>query len=130
MVLAVCSFYASSVAEALNPDGLTLIRRRLQRQHALGADRFRTMIEIQLLRRAAPAKIGRPSKARSVSWSGTESALYSLFLAPNVLSQWRQKQRLTNVGRNLVQLQNRKIIATIVQTMRGNEALIIFEDKT
>ncbi|ALN59067.1 hypothetical protein GLE_3723 [Lysobacter enzymogenes] len=36
------------------------IRLRLQRQHALGFDRFREMIEGQLQRRAGPAKIGRP----------------------------------------------------------------------
>ena len=56
--------YASLVAEILNPDEVTLIRLRLQRQHALGTDRFRAMIEAQLQRRAGPAKIGRPSKAR------------------------------------------------------------------
>ncbi|WP_082723509.1 transposase [Lysobacter capsici] len=67
--------YARLVAEILNPDDVALIRLRLQRQHALGTDRFRAMIEAQLLRRAGPAKIGRPSKARSVSTSGLKSPL-------------------------------------------------------
>jgi putative transposase len=56
--------YARLVAEILNPGEVALIRLRLQRQHALGTDRFRAMIEAQLQRRAGPARIGRPSKAR------------------------------------------------------------------
>lgn len=55
--------YLEFVEEALDPEELDVIRLRLQRQHALGGDRFRTMIEEQLQRRAGPAKIGRPHKA-------------------------------------------------------------------
>lgn len=67
--------YASLVAEALNPDDVALIRLRLQRQHALGTDRFRSVIEAQLQRRAGPAKIGRPCKDRPGPESGMESPL-------------------------------------------------------
>jgi putative transposase len=38
------------------------IRLHLQRQHAYGSERFRAAIEVQLGRRAGPAKIGRPRK--------------------------------------------------------------------
>ncbi|WP_162258802.1 hypothetical protein [Lysobacter sp. Root983] len=55
--------YCAFVEEALDPEELDVIRLRLQRQHAFGGDRFRTMIEEQLQRRAGPAKIGRPRKA-------------------------------------------------------------------
>lgn len=55
--------YRDMVAEATSAEELDLIRLRLQRQHALGNDRFRAMIEAQLNRRAGPAKIGRPRKA-------------------------------------------------------------------
>jgi putative transposase len=41
---------------------LETIRVHLQRQHALGPDRFRSAIESQLSRRAGPARIGRPRK--------------------------------------------------------------------
>ena len=54
--------YRAWVAAAVSAEELELIRLRLQRQHALGTDRFRAMIEDQLQRRAGPAKIGRPSK--------------------------------------------------------------------
>ena len=57
--------YRTWVASALFPKELELIRLRLQRQHALGTDRFRAMIEDQLERRAGPAKIGRPNKQES-----------------------------------------------------------------
>jgi putative transposase len=59
--------YRALVAEALTPDDLELIRLRLQRQHALGSDRFQACIEAQLSRRAGPAKIGRPRKAAAIS---------------------------------------------------------------
>lgn len=52
--------YRALVAEALTVEDLELIRLRLQRQHALGTDRFRAYIEAQLARPAGPAKIGRP----------------------------------------------------------------------
>lgn len=56
--------YRALVAEAIAPEELELIRLRLQRQHALGPDRFRAMIEAQLDRRAGPARIGRSPKRR------------------------------------------------------------------
>jgi putative transposase len=59
--------YRALVADALSTDDLDLIRLRLQRQHALGSDRFRDFIEAQLSRRAGPAKIGRPRKAAAIS---------------------------------------------------------------
>ena len=54
--------YRALVAETLVAEELELIRLRLQRQHALGSDRFRACIEAQLARRAGPARIGRPRK--------------------------------------------------------------------
>lgn len=39
------------------------IRLHLHRQHAYGTERFREAIEVQLSRRAGPAKIGRPRKS-------------------------------------------------------------------
>jgi putative transposase len=48
--------------ENLSQNHLDAIRAHLQRQHALGSDRFRSAIETQLSRRAGPAKIGRPRK--------------------------------------------------------------------
>lgn len=44
--------YGALMVETLDPEELELIRLRLQRQHALGTDRFRAMIEAQLDRRA------------------------------------------------------------------------------
>jgi putative transposase len=55
--------YYALVMEAVDPAELEFIRLHLQRQHALGPDRFRTAIEAQLGRRAGPARIGRPRKA-------------------------------------------------------------------
>lgn len=60
--------YRELVRQAISDDDLTAIRLHLQRQHALGSDRFRAAIEAQLGRRVGPAKIGRPRKH-------TESAL-------------------------------------------------------
>lgn len=57
-----CTAYREMLAAQVDPAELELIRLRLQRQHALGSDRFREMIELQLGRRAGPAKIGRPPK--------------------------------------------------------------------
>ena len=54
--------YRELVRQAIPDDELTAIRLHLQRQHALGTDRFRAAIEAQLGRRAGPAKIGRPRK--------------------------------------------------------------------
>ncbi|MBP3974626.1 hypothetical protein J6C21_08450 [Pseudoxanthomonas spadix] len=58
--------------EAIHPDETAAIRLNLQRQHALGNDRFRAAIEHQLGRRAGPAaRIGRPPKVKAAR----ESAL-------------------------------------------------------
>lgn len=57
-----CEAYRALIAEALSPDDVDHIRLHLQRQHALGSERFRASIEAQLSRRAGPAKIGRPRK--------------------------------------------------------------------
>ncbi len=54
-----------------DPNETQAIRLNLQRQHALGSNRFRIAIERQLERRAGPAKIGRPRKSHDVG----ESAL-------------------------------------------------------
>lgn len=62
--------YRDFVAAAIADDELDTIRQRLQRQHALGSDRFRTMIEAQLSRAVGPRKVGRPSKAPSSSDQG------------------------------------------------------------
>jgi REP-associated tyrosine transposase len=56
--------YRTLVAGAMSEQDLHAIRLHLQRQHALGPDRFRASIEAQLGRRAGPAKIGRPRKDR------------------------------------------------------------------
>jgi putative transposase len=56
------SAYRERVLQAISDDDLAVIRLHLQRQHALGTDRFRAAIEAQLGRRAGPAKIGRPQK--------------------------------------------------------------------
>ncbi len=63
--------YRSLVVAGLDPADIAQIRTMLQRQHALGNDRFREAIERQLGRRAGPARIGRPPKPRS----SEESAL-------------------------------------------------------
>jgi putative transposase len=63
--------YRTLVADAISHGDLAAIRLNLQRQHALGSDRFRATIEAQLGRRAGPATIGRPRKARHLG----ESAL-------------------------------------------------------
>jgi len=57
--------YRSLTIAGLDPAELEQIRAILQRQHALGNDRFRAAIERQLGRRAGPARIGRPPKPRS-----------------------------------------------------------------
>jgi putative transposase len=57
--------YRAFVDEAISDDELELIRQRLQRQHALGSDRFRTIVEAQLSRAAGPRKAGRPRKVVS-----------------------------------------------------------------
>jgi putative transposase len=57
-----CTAYRALTLEALSPDDVEAIRSHLQRQHALGPDRFRVAIKAQLSRRDGPAKIGRPRK--------------------------------------------------------------------
>ena len=61
-----CANYRSFVAEAAPDAELDQIRLYLQRQYALGPNRFRAAIETQLGRRAGPAKIGRPAKKSAV----------------------------------------------------------------
>lgn len=58
-----CAAYRALTLETLSSDDIEAIRGHLQRQHALGPDRFRLAIEAQLSRRAGPAKIGRPRKS-------------------------------------------------------------------
>jgi putative transposase len=48
--------------ETLSDDDIPSIQLHLQRQHALGSDRFRSAVEAQLARPAGPLKIGRPRK--------------------------------------------------------------------
>jgi putative transposase len=52
--------YRKLVRQAVCDDDLTAIRLHLQRQYALGTDRFRAAIEVQLGRRAGPGE-DRPS---------------------------------------------------------------------
>lgn len=54
--------YGHLVYEAIDPQETDAIRLTLQRQHALGPNRFQQAIESQLGRRAGPAKTGRPKK--------------------------------------------------------------------
>ena len=63
--------YKALIDESLNSDQLDAIRAHLQRQHALGSDRFRVAIETLLNRRAGPAKIGRPRKSTTDLKSAT-----------------------------------------------------------
>ena len=56
------SAYRAWVAEAVTPEELETIRNRLQRQQALGTDRFTAMIEEQLGRSLRPGRIGRPRR--------------------------------------------------------------------
>lgn len=56
--------YREIVAEAIPPDELAAIRLYVQRQRALGSDRFQQQIEALLGRRAAIGNPGRPSKSK------------------------------------------------------------------
>ena len=49
-------------APAPSPEELETIRNRLQRQQAMGTDRFTAMIEEQLGRSIRPGRIGRPRR--------------------------------------------------------------------
>jgi putative transposase len=55
--------YRELVRQAVSDEELTAIRRHLQRQHALGTERFRAAMEAQLARISGRAKIVRPRKA-------------------------------------------------------------------
>ena len=57
-----CSAYRAITIETLSDEDILAIRLHLQRQHALGSDRFRSAVEAQLARPAGPIKIGRPRK--------------------------------------------------------------------
>jgi len=54
--------YAMLVAETLPDEDTAAIRDHLQRQHALGSDRFRASIEAMLKRRIGPGRPGRPPR--------------------------------------------------------------------
>lgn len=66
-----CAAYRAIAMETLSDEDIEAIRLHLQRQHALGSDRFRAAIEAQLARPAGPLKIGRPRKAQNRSESRT-----------------------------------------------------------
>lgn len=55
--------YRELVMSGLDASETETIRLTLQRQHALGNDRFRAAIERQPGRFAGPGRIGRPAKA-------------------------------------------------------------------
>lgn len=59
-----CDAYRAIVMEATDDDDTNAIQLHLQRQHAFGGQRFRAAIEGRLGRRAGPARIGRPPKAK------------------------------------------------------------------
>jgi putative transposase len=67
-----CATYRAFVAEAAVASDTDDIRLHIQSQYAFGSQRFRTLVEQQLGRRAGPAKIGRPRKTPDFS---RESAL-------------------------------------------------------
>ena len=54
--------YRGFVMDVVDPAEVEAIRQHVQRQHAYGSERFRTVIEAQLGRSAGPLKIGRPRK--------------------------------------------------------------------
>ncbi|MCK7595316.1 transposase [Pseudomarimonas salicorniae] len=56
------SRYRELFEQRPSDEELDSIRLHLQRQHALGPERFRAAIEAQLKRRAGPARIGRSRK--------------------------------------------------------------------
>ncbi len=66
-----CTTYSAIALETLCDEDIEAIRLHLQRQHALGSDRFRAAIEAQLARPAGPLKIGRPRKPHDSSESRT-----------------------------------------------------------
>ena len=66
-----CEAYRSLVKQNADAEEVDNIRLYLQRQHAFGSNRFRSVVEAQLTRRAGPAKIGRPRKLEPVGKSAT-----------------------------------------------------------
>ncbi|HET6432656.1 transposase [Dyella sp.] len=66
-----CAAYRAIAVETMSDEDIEAIRLHLQRQHALGSDRFSAAIEAQLARPAGPLKIGRPRKAHNRSESRT-----------------------------------------------------------
>lgn len=61
------TIYRRFVLDAIAPDKTAALRINLQRQHALGNDRFRAAIERQLGRSAEPStRTGRPPKKKQV----------------------------------------------------------------
>lgn len=60
-----CAAYRALVADTLSDDDLDAIRGHVQRQHALGTNRFCEAIEAQPARRVGPTKMGRPRKESS-----------------------------------------------------------------
>ena len=59
-----CAAYRDWVMQSIDDSEIEAIRINLQSQYALGNERFRLAIEKQLARRAGPAKIGRPRRAK------------------------------------------------------------------
>ncbi len=59
-----CAAFRELVMSGVDAGETEAIRLTLQRQHALGNDRFRAAIERQLGRRVGPAKLGRPAKVK------------------------------------------------------------------
>jgi putative transposase len=57
--------YAETVAAAISDEALASIRAAVQRQGALGSERFRARIEAQLRRRLEPGRPGRPRRTRA-----------------------------------------------------------------
>jgi putative transposase len=66
-----CAAYRAVALENLADEDVEAIRLHLQRQHALGSNRFRAAIEAQLARPAGPLKIGRPRRAQDRQESRT-----------------------------------------------------------
>lgn len=58
------SLYREVVSQALTDEDMAAIRQYVQRQRALGSDRFQAQIEQQLQRRARLGQPGRPAKKK------------------------------------------------------------------
>ena len=61
--LARCNPWRRMVAAAVAPEEIDAIRFYLQRQQALGTDRFQQQVGAMLGRRAGPGRPGRPRKS-------------------------------------------------------------------